>query len=141
MALLDVFSNIIWAHKGHTGRQSVSNMGQPEPWLPGCRKKSSKTSSGSDVLITSSLRRVFAVDGLTSFLMALSSGARNHKVGHDVVGTGAAGGVGFGVEGVEDRREGELFRPAGAETGEAHLRKSSCKERGPKVAIRRAARV
>ena len=31
-----------------------------------------------------------------------------------------------------------VFRPVGAETGEAHLRKSSWKERGPKVAIRSA---
>jgi len=56
-------------------------------------------------LITSSLRRVCAVDGLTSFLIDLSSGARNQLVGHDVVWAGTAGGVDFAGGGVEDRRE------------------------------------
>ena len=59
-------------------------------------RNSSKTLSGMFILITTVLRRVRAVGGLTSFLSALSSGSLNHRRGHDTVGTGAAGGAGVG---------------------------------------------
>jgi hypothetical protein len=40
---------------------------------------------------------VSIVDGLTAFLIALSSGSRNQDVGHDVSGT-IGGGCGGGAE-------------------------------------------
>ena len=43
------------------------------------------------------MRRVKAVDGLTSFLMESSSGFRNHAVGNDVRGCGGGGGAKTGV--------------------------------------------
>ena len=61
------------------------------------------------------------MDGLTSVLIALSSGALNHVVGHDTVGTGAAGGAGVNVTAWADRPERFAFRPAGGKrTGGAN---------------------
>ena len=74
------------------------------------------------ILICSSLRRVAAVDGLMSFLIDLRSGSRNHLVGIDRHGTGAAGAREIGAEAAEDGRELDDVGPAKGPRGRAHLR-------------------
>ena len=57
----------------------------------------SKHSLGILILMTSSLRRVCATAGLTSFFSAFLSGARNHELKHDTRWRSGSLGVALGV--------------------------------------------
>ena len=84
----------------------------------------SRVPRGIRILIVSSLRRVCATAGLTSLQIALSSGARNQRVGHDVVGTASAIG---GADAI-------VRSPVGVE----RLRRSKMLVEGPLRSIRSA---